>query len=144
MLKSSFLLITALLAIAPAAQALSVHSSPDWKVAQTGHDKLSTFGETLISQVSQNDFMVAEGRGGYINPANQAPIDFYYKLFQKSSNSWYELYVWTLDGYENKSGFIFRQQFPTSRQALDYFDCKFGNKAIFNCEPTGVRSKYIY
>lgn len=137
MLKSSFLLVTALLAIVPAAQAVSIYD-----VAQTNSDKLTISGATLISQSRQPDFLVSEGRGGYIDPNRGIAFDFYYKLFQKSSNSRYELQVWRLEGYSDQSGYIVRRQFSSSGEALDYFDCVFGAKNIKACP--SVSTKYTY
>lgn len=144
MLKSSFLLVTALLAIVPAAQAVSIYDNSDFKIAQTTSDKLTTLGADLISQSSQTDFLVSEGRDGYTDPRTQRGFDFYYKLFQKRNSSWYEIYIWTLEDYTNQSGYIFRRQFPSSGEALDYFDCVFGDKDLKTCSSFGVRAKYTY
>jgi hypothetical protein len=67
---------------------------------------------------------IGEGQGGYVS--NGVTRDYAYELWMNQDSS-YTLKVWQLDGGVKK-GQINSRTFPSSREALNYFDCQYNGK----------------
>lgn len=62
-----------------------------------------------------NEYLVGDGKGG----------SYYYQLWLNSSTSKYKLKIWLSDSYPQGEGREIPFSFPSSRDALNYFDCNF-------------------
>lgn len=74
---------------------------------------------------------VSEGRGGYYDKQTGVDQDYYYELWANQKNTRYTLKVWDYDRYPNGSPTTVA--FPTSRAAVDYFDCYYAGKSLPSC-----------
>jgi hypothetical protein len=88
----------------------------------------STPQSTSQSKTDQNKELVYEGQGGYYNSSQGKAFDYKYQIWKDKSTGRFTLKVWKTEEYPDGSVTFERSTFSSAREALDYFDCKYGGK----------------
>lgn len=76
-----------------------------------------------ISNVAMADTIVSNGSGG----------NYSYELWQNTDNNRYYLKIWTSKSYGQREPSRITHSFESSREALDHFDCHYGDKTLPVC-----------
>lgn len=76
----------------------------------------------LTAQVGLADYRTGNGTGG----------NYVYELWRVQSNSRYRLIVWQRMDYPNGDP-VRSYQFPSGQEALNYFDCHYGERPRSQC-----------
>ncbi|MBD2525909.1 hypothetical protein [Nostoc sp. FACHB-133] len=83
---------------------------------------------TVLSLLSASnkalaDYLTSQGSGG----------NYRYELWSTDDNSHYYLKVWQYEASPESDPFSTTRAFPSSREALIYFDCNFAEKNLPEC-----------
>ncbi|MCC5628483.1 hypothetical protein [Nostoc sphaeroides] len=83
---------------------------------------------TVLSLLSASnkvlaDYLNSEGSGG----------DYRYELWSSDDNSHYYLKVWLYEASPDSDPYTTTTRFPSTREALIYFDCNYANKNLPEC-----------
>jgi hypothetical protein len=76
----------------------------------------------LTASAALADFRVGNGTGG----------DYAYELWRTDDGALYYLKIWTRRSYPRGSYFQ-SISFESSRDALNYFDCEYGERSLPSC-----------
>ncbi len=93
-------------------------STPATNPSPLSPRETSSSGEANLTKVG-------DGKGGYVERG--VAFDYAYELWTNAKNSQYILKVWQLKGSQRMQQLESRS-FNSSRQALDYFDCRYSKK----------------
>ncbi|MBD1871757.1 hypothetical protein H6F95_31530 [Cyanobacteria bacterium FACHB-471] len=83
---------------------------------------LATATVLLTAGAALADFRVGNGTGG----------NYAYELWRTDDGAQYYLKIWTRRGYPNGSP-IQSDSFESSRDALNYFDCRYAERSLPSC-----------
>ncbi len=84
---------------------------------------LSTAAVLTTSTITMADSLVSNGGGG----------NYKYQLWRSTDNTQYFLKIWSRESSANNAPSYITHSFPSSREALDYFDCNYANKSLPSC-----------
>lgn len=88
---------------------------------------------SLINSMQEKGMMrVHDGQGGYYDTSAGRGANYKFEVWGNRSNTNYWLIIWDYENYPNGS---YRSlfEFPTAREALDYFDCRYAKKSLPTC-----------
>jgi len=84
---------------------------------------LTVFSFVSASNTALADYLNGEGTGG----------NYRYELWSSDDNSDYYLKVWLYEASPKSDPHSTTREFPSSREALIYFDCSYAEKNLPEC-----------
>ncbi|MEH1873770.1 hypothetical protein [Nostoc sp.] len=69
------------------------------------------------------DYLTSQGSGG----------NYRYELWSSDDNSHYYLKVWSSEASSNSDRYSTTRTFPSTREALIYFDCNYAERSLPEC-----------
>ncbi|MEH2176052.1 hypothetical protein [Nostoc sp.] len=84
---------------------------------------LTVFSFVSTSNTALADYLNSQGSGG----------NYRYELWSTDDNSYYYLKVWLYEASPESNPYSTTRAFPSSREALIYFDCNFAEKNLPEC-----------
>ena len=86
---------------------------------------LSTTAAMLTtSTIAMADSLISNGGGG----------DYKYQLWRSTDNTEYFLKIWSRESSTNSAPLYVTRSHPSSREALDDFDCNYAHKSLPSCQ----------
>ncbi|MEH1939298.1 MAG: hypothetical protein V7L01_03645 [Nostoc sp.] len=83
---------------------------------------------TVLSLLSASNKVLAD----YLNNQGSGG-DYRYELWSSDDNSNYYLKVWLYEASPNSDPYDTTRRFPSTREALIYFDCNYAKKNLPEC-----------
>ena len=83
---------------------------------------------TVLSLLSASNKVLAD----YLNNQGSGG-DYRYELWSTDDNSRYYLKVWLYEASPNSNPYTTTRRFPSTREALIYFDCNYAKKNLPEC-----------
>ncbi|MEH1935567.1 MAG: hypothetical protein V7L14_18090 [Nostoc sp.] len=86
---------------------------------------LTVFSFLSTSNTALADYLTSQGIGG----------EYHYELWSSDDNNHYYLKIWQnhQESPESAPSYSTTQSFPSSREALIYFDCTYGGQNLPEC-----------
>ncbi|MBD2603922.1 hypothetical protein H6G81_05085 [Scytonema hofmannii FACHB-248] len=84
---------------------------------------LTTAAMLTTSSIAMADSLISNGGGG----------DYKYQLWRSTDNTQYYLKIWSRKSDPNSAPLYTTRSHPSSREALDYFDCNYAHKSLPSC-----------
>lgn len=87
----------------------------------------------LVSDMRERNMTrVQDGQGGFYDTSIGKGENYRFELWGTNFNDEYWLFIWSADDYPS-GPFSWITGFSTSREALDYFDCRYARKSLPVC-----------
>lgn len=84
---------------------------------------LTTAAMLTTSTIAMADSLISNGGGG----------DYKYQLWRSTDNTQYYIKIWNRKSDPNSAPLHITRSYPSSREALDDFDCNYANKSLPSC-----------